>query len=211
MIIQNPFAPHLTGTVSPAAQALISEHERTHYTNPYATRDSDIIRREPARDEASCLRPAFVRDVEKIIHTPAYNRLAGKTQVFSFRPNDDLTRRNLHVQLVARIARDIGRALSLNLDLIEAQGLGHDIGHAPFGHIGERFLKDELLDRFELGIGQVDVDPDQLFQAIQDACFLRSNKQMLPLPQAIGRVRSQGIDDQLLREHANAWSEAHRA
>ena len=140
MIVQNPFAPHLTGTVSPAAQALILEHARTHYTNPCATRDSDIIRREPARDEASCLRPAFVRDVEKIIHTPAYNRLAGKTQVFSFRPNDDLTRRNLHVQLVARIARDIGRALSLNLDLIEAQGLGHDIGHAPFGHIGERFL-----------------------------------------------------------------------
>lgn len=77
--------------------------------------------------------------------------------------------------------------------------------------VDDVLCQDELLDRFELGIGQVDVDPDQLFQAIQDACFLRSNKQMLPLPQAIGRVRSQGIDDQLLREHANAWSEAHRA
>jgi dGTPase len=73
---------------------------------------------------------------------PAYNRLAGKTQVFSFRANDDLTRRGLHVQLVARVARDIGYALGLNLDLIEAIALGHDIGHAPFGHAGERFLND---------------------------------------------------------------------
>lgn len=140
MIPYNPFAPHLTGTLSSSAQETIAQEHSAHYINPYATRDADIIRRDPTRDEASFVRPAFVRDIEKIIHTPAYNRLAGKTQVFSFRPNDDLTRRNLHVQLVARIARDIGRALSLNLDLIEAQGLGHDIGHAPFGHIGERFL-----------------------------------------------------------------------
>ena len=73
---------------------------------------------------------------------PAYNRLAGKTQVFSFRANDDLSRRGLHVQLVCRVARDIGRALGLNLDLIEAIALGHDLGHTPFGHAGERFLSD---------------------------------------------------------------------
>ena len=83
-----------------------------------------------------------MRDVEKIIHTPAYNRYAGKTQVFSFRSNDDLSRRGIHVQLVSRIARDIGYALGLNCDLIEAIGLGHDLGHTPFGHAGERALND---------------------------------------------------------------------
>ena len=113
------------------------------WVNPYRTDDADALRREqrPA-DEASIWRPAFVRDVEKIIHTPAYNRYAGKTQVFSFRSNDDLSRRGLHVQLVARIARDIGYALGLNCDLIEAIGLGHDLGHTPFGHAGERCLND---------------------------------------------------------------------
>ena len=88
------------------------------------------------------MRPAFMRDIEKILHLPAYTRYAGKTQVFSFRSNDDLSRRGLHVQLVSRIARDIGRALGLNCDLIEAIGLGHDLGHTPFGHAGERFLND---------------------------------------------------------------------
>lgn len=113
------------------------------WKNPYRTSDEDAVRREerPA-DRSSIWRPAFVRDVEKILHMPAYNRYAGKTQVFSFRSNDDLSRRGLHVQLVARIARDIGYALGLNCDLIEAIGLGHDLGHTPFGHAGERCLND---------------------------------------------------------------------
>ena len=93
------------------------------------------------------MRPAFMRDTEKILHLPAYTRYAGKTQVFSFRSNDDLSRRGLHVQLVSRIARDIGRALGLNCDLIEAIGLGHDLGHTPFGHAGERFLNDIYHER----------------------------------------------------------------
>lgn len=118
--------------------------DRAHgWVNPYRADDRDVIRREQRLgDEASIWRPAYVRDVEKIIHTPAYNRYAGKTQVFSFRSNDDLSRRGLHVQLVARIARDIGFALGLNCDLIEAIGLGHDLGHTPFGHAGERCLND---------------------------------------------------------------------
>ena len=82
----------------------------------------------------------FVRDIEKIIHRPYYNRYADKTQVFSFYKNDDITRRALHVQLVSRIARNIGNILGLNIDLIEAIALGHDIGHTPFGHAGERIL-----------------------------------------------------------------------
>ena len=106
--------------------------------------ESGVVRRDNERDKASILRTAFIRDIDKIIHCPYYNRYTDKTQVFSFYKNDDITRRALHVQLVSRIARTIGKALGLNLDLIEAIALGHDIGHTPFGHAGERFL-DELL------------------------------------------------------------------
>lgn len=126
------------------SEGLVARMERDRangWINPFRTADSAAVRRvDRAADRANIWRPAFVRDVEKIIHTPAYNRYAGKTQVFSFRSNDDLTRRGLHVQLVARIARDIGFALGLNCDLIEAIGLGHDLGHTPFGHAGERCL-----------------------------------------------------------------------
>ncbi|MBQ7573388.1 MAG: HD domain-containing protein [Clostridia bacterium] len=98
------------------------------------------IRRNMEHDKPNLWRPAYVRDVEKIMHSPYYNRYCDKTQVFSFYKNDDISRRALHVQLVSRIARNIGKALGLNCDLIEAIALGHDIGHTPFGHAGERFL-----------------------------------------------------------------------
>ncbi len=91
-------------------------------------------------DTANVVRSAFIRDVDKILNCPFYNRYADKTQVFSLYKNDDITHRSLHVQLVSRIARTIGKALNLNLDLIEAIALGHDIGHTPFGHLGERLL-----------------------------------------------------------------------
>ena len=144
----NRGAPNLTGRLSPSVAAHVRAMLDEGRTSPYACSDADAIRREPRpADEATLLRPAFVRDAEKIMHTPAYNRLNGKTQVFSFRANDDLTRRGLHEQLVSRVARDIGRALGLNLDLIEAISLGHDIGHTPFGHAGERFLNNVFHDR----------------------------------------------------------------
>ncbi|WP_418742552.1 deoxyguanosinetriphosphate triphosphohydrolase family protein [Enorma massiliensis] len=126
----------------------MSDDRARGWKNPYRTSDEDAVRRaERPADRSSIWRPAFVRDVEKILHMPAYNRYAGKTQVFSFRSNDDLSRRGLHVQLVARIARDIGYALGLNCDLIEAIGLGHDLGHTPFGHAGERCLNDVFHER----------------------------------------------------------------
>ena len=109
-----------------------------------AFNEASVIRRDSTKDKANVIRTAFVRDIDKIIHCPYYSRYADKTQVFSFYKNDDITRRGLHVQLVSRIARTIGKALGLNLDLIEAIALGHDIGHTPFGHAGEEFL-DELL------------------------------------------------------------------
>lgn len=105
-----------------------------------ACENSKVIRRDNTRDYGSLWRPAFSRDVDKIMHSAFYNRYADKTQVFSFYKNDDITRRALHVQLVSRIARTIGQVLGLNLDLIEAIALGHDIGHTPFGHAGEDFL-----------------------------------------------------------------------
>lgn len=105
-----------------------------------ACENGKVIRRDNTRDYGSLWRPAFSRDVDKIMHSAFYNRYADKTQVFSFYKNDDITRRALHVQLVSRIARTIGQVLGLNLDLIEAIALGHDIGHTPFGHAGEDFL-----------------------------------------------------------------------
>ena len=127
-------------SLSPELEKRICEDRKNHWENPYAFRDENVIRRDMEHDKASLWRPAFVRDCEKIMHIPYYNRYADKTQVFSLYRNDDITRRLLHVQLVARIARNIGRALNLNLDLIEAISLGHDIGHTPFGHAGEAAL-----------------------------------------------------------------------
>ena len=82
----------------------------------------------------------FAEDIDKIMHCPYFSRYADKTQVYSLFKNDDLTRRSLHVQLVSRIARTIGKALGLNLDLIEAIALGHDIGHPAFAHTGEHLI-----------------------------------------------------------------------
>ena len=103
----------------------------------YACHDSDAIRFEKI-DEG--IRPPFFRDVDRIIYTLAYTRYIDKTQVFSFNENDMISRRMTHVQMVSKIARTIGRALNLNEDLIEAASLGHDLGHAPFGHEGESCL-----------------------------------------------------------------------
>ena len=108
----------------------------------FAADGSKAKRRNPAYDKESVWRPAYARDVDKIMHSPYYNRYTDKTQVFSFYKNDDITRRALHVQLVSRIARSIGSVLNLNLDLIEAIALGHDIGHTPFGHAGERYISE---------------------------------------------------------------------
>lgn len=119
------------------------ENDIRNGTRPnFAAVGANAIRRDTAHDREYVWRPAYIRDVDKIMHSPYYNRYTDKTQVFSFYKNDDITRRALHVQLVSRIARTIGAALNLNLDLIEAIALGHDIGHTPFGHAGERFLSE---------------------------------------------------------------------
>ncbi len=138
----NLCAPGLGEGISSEVAAAVLDQRANGHLSPYACTGEQAIRRSTRHDAGTVQRPSFVRDSEKIIHLPAYNRLAGKTQVFSLRANDDISRRGLHVQLVSRVARDIGLSLGLNLDLIEAIALGHDIGHTPFGHAGERFLND---------------------------------------------------------------------
>ena len=128
--------------LSKELQERIQEDRENHWRNPHAFSDENIVRRHMDHDQANLWRSAFVRDTEKIMHIPYYNRYSDKTQVFSFYQNDDISRRALHVQLVSRIARNIGNVLGLNENLIEAISLGHDIGHTPFGHAGERILSE---------------------------------------------------------------------
>lgn len=114
--------------------------QRQEALSQFATLDKKAVRRQPEKFHVA--RPNFVKDTERILNCRYFNRYADKTQVFSLYKNDDITRRVLHVQIVSRIARNIGRMLNLNQDLIEAVALGHDLGHTPFGHAGERFLSE---------------------------------------------------------------------
>jgi len=112
----------------------------------YATLDKFAKRLNKLNDD---IRPNYYRDIDKIIHSLSYTRYNDKTQVFSNKTNDHVSNRIIHVQLVSKIARTIGRALKLNEDLIEAIALGHDLGHVPFGHTGERILNRISLENNE--------------------------------------------------------------
>lgn len=103
----------------------------------YACLSNSAIR---LKKEDYDIRTDFERDVDRIVHTLAYTRYTSKTQVYSDNPNDNISSRMTHVQFVSRAARTIARALNLNEDLCEAIALGHDIGHVPYGHAGERIL-----------------------------------------------------------------------
>jgi len=109
----------------------------------FACKNSDAIR---FNDDESDIRPPYFRDTDRIIYSLSYTRYIDKTQVFSELDDDHISKRMTHVQMVSKIARTIGRALCLNEDLIEASALGHDIGHVPFGHIGESILNDISLE-----------------------------------------------------------------
>jgi len=132
----------------------LKKHEE--YLSPYATKSTAAIR---FNEEKGDFRPNFFHDTDRIIHSLSYTRYLDKTQVFSYSINDHISKRIIHVQLVSKIARTIGRALKLNEDLIEAIALGHDIGHTPLGHTGERILNDiskrELQEYFNHNIQSV--------------------------------------------------------
>ena len=108
--------------------------------SPLAAFSTEARRRVAEARLQAGYRQAYALDTDRILHSSAYTRYIDKTQVFYLIRNDHITHRVLHVQLVSKIARTIGRFLGLNEDLIEAIALGHDIGHTPFGHDGERFL-----------------------------------------------------------------------
>jgi len=110
--------------------------------SPLAAFSSSCSRRREEEELTKGYRQSFSLDVDRILHSLAYTRYIDKTQVFYLIQNDHITHRMLHVQLVSKIARTIGRFLGLNEDLIEAIALGHDIGHTPFGHDGERILSE---------------------------------------------------------------------
>jgi len=115
----------------------LDEREQEHLCSLAALSRTGIRRRQ--KDQTGH-RQAFALDADRILHSRSYTRYIDKTQVFYMVSNDHITHRVLHVQLVSKIARTIGRFLRLNEDLIEAIALGHDIGHPPFGHDGEKEL-----------------------------------------------------------------------
>ncbi len=123
------------------------ERREKEYLSPYACLSSESKGRD--HPIASCsVRTNFQRDVDKIIHSKAFRRLKHKTQVFLLPENDYYRTRLTHTLEVARIARTIARGLSLNEDLAEAIALGHDLGHTPFGHAGERVLNEVMKHGF---------------------------------------------------------------
>lgn len=117
------------------------ELREVEYLSPFATLSSKSKGRE--REEEQCdVRPVFQRDRDRILHSKAFRRLKQKTQVFLQPKGDHYRTRLTHTLEVSQNARTIAKALRLNEDLVEAIALGHDLGHTPFGHAGERALNE---------------------------------------------------------------------
>lgn len=129
-------------------QDIIMENmlKKEKYLSRFACQSKDAIY---LKKTANDIRPAFFHDADKILYSLSYIRYMDKTQVFRQGNNDHIQKRMLHVQYVSKIARTIGRALNLNEDLIEAAALGHDVGHCPFGHVGE-----SILNKISLSLNQ---------------------------------------------------------
>lgn len=130
---------------------------------PYACKSTQAYR---YHAENADVRPEFFHDSDRVIHSYCYSRYIDKTQVFYLVENDHITHRVLHVQMVSKIARTIGRFLNLNEDLIEAISLGHDVGHTPFGHDGERILS-AFLQKQNEGIFEHNVQSFRLFHDLE--------------------------------------------
>jgi len=138
---------HPTGPVAAAFAERIRDREARELS-PLATPSYPANRRRP---EPDCgLRTPFQRDRDRIVHCKAFRRLKHKTQVFVAPAGDHYRTRLTHTLEVTQISRTVARALRLNEDLVEAIGLGHDLGHPPFGHVGEDALDRCLTERFGL-------------------------------------------------------------
>jgi dGTPase len=138
--------PELAGRVADAFEAQVREHEDA-WLSPLAVRSYETRGR--LREEDDCrLRTPFQRDRDRILHSKPFRRLKGKTQVFIDPAGDHYRTRMTHTLETTAMARGVARALRLNEDLVEAIGLGHDMGHPPFGHAGEDALDAALQERF---------------------------------------------------------------
>ena len=118
-----------------------TQRREAEFLSPYACR-SAASRGRQRSEEACPIRTPFQRDIDRIVYSKAFRRLKHKTQVFLLPEGDHYRTRMTHTLEVNRIARTIARALALNEDLTEAIALGHDLGHTPFGHAGERVLNE---------------------------------------------------------------------
>ncbi|HSD18655.1 MAG TPA: deoxyguanosinetriphosphate triphosphohydrolase [Anaeromyxobacter sp.] len=141
----------MSGTIREMLEDL--EERTLHPRAARAAQSRGRERAEPDDDE----RPSFQRDRDRLVHTKAFRRLAGKTQVFLAPRGDHYRTRLTHTLEVAQVARSIARALRLNEMLVEAMVMGHDLGHTPFGHAGERILNDLLAGGFHHVIQSVRV------------------------------------------------------
>src|SRR5919197_980319 len=138
--------PKLAGHVAERFEMLVREREDL-WLSPLAVRSYETRGRLQAEDECR-LRTPFQRDRDRILHSKDFRRLKGKTQVLIDPAGDHYRTRMTHTLETTGIARGVARALRLNEDLVEAIGLGHDMGHPPFGHAGEEALDAALASRF---------------------------------------------------------------
>lgn len=115
------------------------EQRERELLSPYASHSADTRGRENPEEECD-VRTTYQRDRDRILHCKAFRRMKDKTQVFLAPQGDHYRTRLTHTLEVSQIARTIAKALRLNEDLVEAIALGHDLGHTPFGHAGERAL-----------------------------------------------------------------------
>jgi dGTPase len=140
--------PHPGGPIADGFAARISAREAAELS-PLAVHSYPAHREVP---ESDCgLRTPFQRDRDRIVHCKAFRRLKDKTQVFVAPLGDHYRTRLTHTLEVTQVSRTVARALALNEDLTEAIGLGHDLGHTPFGHVGEEALDRCLRERFDRG------------------------------------------------------------
>src|SRR6266404_4537497 len=137
--------PETTGRIADAFAGLVREHEE-RWLSPLAVRSYETRGRNLPQEECR-LRTPFQRDRDRIVHSKAFRRLRLKTQVFVDPEGDHFRTRLTHTLETTGIARGVARALRLNEDLVEAIGLGHDLGHPPFGHAGEQALDEVLRER----------------------------------------------------------------